>query len=44
MNLYYNANDRAAVGRDNLQVAGSSIMIGQTREYHEYPIILSCRA
>jgi|HubBroStandDraft_1064217.scaffolds.fasta_scaffold23938_2 hypothetical protein len=45
MDLYYNSNDRAAVGSDTLAGGGFlPIMIGLTREHHEYAIVLSSRA
>ena len=45
MDLYYNANDRAAFGSDTLAGGGLlPIMNGLTREHHEYPIVPSSRA
>jgi hypothetical protein len=45
MDLYYNSNGRAAVGSDTLAGGGFlPIMIGLTREHHEYAIVLSSRA
>jgi len=45
MDLYYNSNDRAAVGNDTLAGGGLlPIMFGLTREHHEYAIVLSSRA
>ena len=45
MDLYYKSNDRAAVGSDTLADGGFlPIMIGLTREHHEYAIVLSSRA
>ena len=45
MDLYYNSNDRAAVGCNTLAAGGFlPIMIGLTREHHEYAILLSSRA
>ena len=45
MDLYYNSDDRAAVGSDTLAGGGFlPIMIGLSREHHEYAIVLSSRA